>query len=472
MNLRTPNLNQPKIEPIVIPYAPYSYQLEFHKDESRFKIIAGGRRVGKTASCLQEAIKHCLEKPNQLVFWVAPNYKLAKEVGFDEFLLYLDVIQPAIAYIHSTQLKVTFVNGSKLYFKGADNPDSLRGRGLTLVIMDEAAFCKKKAWTQILRPALSDKQGRAILISTPNGFNWFKDIYNNNNKTWKVYHWPTSMNPLITEEELEDVRSQISDVDYRQEYLAEFVTKAGRVYDEFNGENIIEPINPDPRHYDIYLGLDFGYASRTAIVFMAVDIRNQQVIQFDEIYVSRVQMDDIIGLIEAKLASYNLSKRDLKYCYTDPAGNADELMAGLSPVDLMRNQGFAVVNKASTIIYGIALVRAYIRNSLGQIRYRITRNCSETIRCFNGYQYDITRDGITKEEALKDGVHDHLMDAVRYFFINKFDNSKWVAQTPTQLAYTTKGVNRVMKRCSVCHKPFTSTTPLNEPPFVCKEHME
>lgn len=467
MNLRkdyTPNN-------IVIPYRPYSYQLDFHRDDARFKVIAGGRRVGKTASCIQEAIKHCLEKSNQLVFWVAPNYRLAKEVGFDEFLNYLDVLQPAIAFIHTTQLKVTFTNGSKLYFKGSDDPDTLRGRGLTLVIMDEAAFCKSSAWFQILRPALSDKQGKAVLISTPNGFNWFKNIFDNKD-TWKQYHWPTRMNPLISPEELDDVRSQISEVDYRQEYLAEFVTKAGRVYDEFNGENIIGPISPDPNRYDIYLGLDFGYASRTAVVFMAVDIQTQNVIQFDELYVTHTQMDDIIGLIQAKLTSYNLSKKDLKYCYTDPAGNADELMAGLSPVDLMRSKGFAVINKASTIIYGIALVRAYIRNALGQIRYRVTRNCTETIRCFNGYQYDSTRDGIIKEEALKDGIHDHLMDAVRYFFINKFDQAKYVASTPGQMAYTNNVNTKVIKRCTKCNRPFTSTTPLNQPPFLCSEHLK
>ena len=468
MNLRA---KQKTAKKIVIPYSPHNYQLHFHRDESRFKIIVGGRRVGKTVSCLQEAIRHCLEKPNRLVFWVAPNYRLAKEVAFDEFIQYIDILDPAIAYIHSTQLKVTFINGSKIYFKGSDDPDTLRGRGLTLVIMDEAAFCKKTAWTQILRPALSDKNGKAILISTPNGYNWFKDIHDIK-EGWTKYHWPTSLNPLITPEELNEVRSQISEVDYKQEYLAEFVTKAGRVYDEFNGENIIEPIQPNPNEYDIYLGLDFGYASRTAVVFMAISRVTGNVIQFDELYLTHTQMDDIISLIQAKLYSYNLSQRDLKYCYTDPAGNAEELMAGLSPVDLMRSKGFSVINKGSTIIYGISLVRSFIRNSLGTRRFRVTSNCIETIRCFNGYQYDITRDGIAKEEALKDGVHDHLMDAVRYFFVNRFDQSKYVASTPDQRAYTTNTNKKVMKRCAKCNRPFPSTTPLNQPPFLCSEHLE
>lgn len=459
-------MNQNKI---IIPYSPHDYQLEFHRDTSRFKVIAGGRRVGKSLCCLMEAIKHCLSESNRLCYWVAPNYRLAKEVGFELFLQYIDVLRPSIAYIHSTQLKVTFINGSKLYFKGSDNPDSLRGRGLTMVIMDEAAFCKKEAWTRILRPALSDKNGSGILLSTPNGFNWFKDVYD---VIPRRFHWPTSINPLITPEELDEVRSQISEVDFKQEYLAEFVTKAGRVYDDFNGENIIEPINPNLGEYDIYLGLDFGYASRTAITFMAVSRLNENVIQFDELYLTRTQMDDVISLIESKLYSYNLSKRDLKYCYTDPAGNADELMAGLSPVDLMRRKGFSVINKGSTIIYGISLVRSFIKNSLGVRRYRITKNCIETIRSFNGYQYDSTRDGIVKEEALKDGTHDHLMDSVRYFFVNRFDQAKYVASTPDQRSYTSgSNTTRTMKRCAKCNKPFLSYTPANQPPFLCNDHI-
>ena len=457
---------------IVIPYKPNKYQADFHKDPSRFKIISGGRRVGKTLCCLQEAIRHCLSEPNRLCFWVAPNYKLAKEVGWDEFLNYFEVLKPAIKHMHSTQLKVTFYNGSQLFFKGSDNPDSLRGRGLTMVIMDEAAFCKTQAWSQILRPALSDKNGRAVLISTPNGFNWFKKAFDTESKQWTTYLWPTSLNPLISVQELLDVRAQISDNDYRQEYLAEFVTKAGRVYQEFDGSNIIERRSIDPNIHDIYLGIDFGYASFTAVVFIAVNRATEEVIQFDELYVSRTQMDDVVKLIESRLVSNGLSRRDLKYCYTDPAGNAEELMAGLSPVDFMRNLGYAVINKGSSILYGISLVRAFIKNSLGQVRFRITQNCTETIRCFNGYQYDISKDGVAREEALKDGIHDHLMDALRYFFVNRFDNSKWVAQTPDQRHYTNTMGPKIVKQCATCKRPFISQTPRDEPPHVCTSCRE
>lgn len=454
---------------IIIPYKPFSYQIDFHKDKSRFKYIVGGRRSGKSLSCIQEAIKHCLSLPNRLVYWVSPNYNSAKEIGFDEFMKYIDILKPAIHTVHHTRLKIVFKNGSMIYFKGSDNPDSLRGRGLTLAIIDEAAFVKKDVWTKIIRPALSDKKGSAILGSTPNGFNWFK-IINDKDNEWSKYKWPTSINPLITEEELRLVQNEISRDEYRQEYLAEFITKAGRVYDEFNGENIVPPFSPTIDRFSIYLGMDFGFAHNTCVAFMAVDRTTQEdVYQFDEIYVNRLQIDEIIKLIRIKLSQHKLSQSNIEVCFTDPAGNGEELSSGISPVDALRNNGFNVVNKGSTINSGIALVRAYIRNSLNKIRYHITSNCTETIRCFNGYQYNSSRDGLVKEEPLKDNIHDDMCDAIRYFFVNKFDHAKYVASTPNQMSYNTNVSTRVMKRCTKCNRLFPSNTPVGQPPLVCSE---
>ena len=459
------------MSPIKINYKPYKYQQEFHLDPSRFRCIAGGRRVGKTKMCVQELIKHSLEKPNQLAFWVAPTFRDAREVGFEEFLTHVETLAPAIANLHSTQLKVTFTNGSKIYFKGSDNPDSLRGRGLTLVIFDEAAFCKDGVWQTIVRPALSDRNGKAVLISTPNGFNWFKDIYES--KVWSKYHWSTDKNPLISEEELESVKAEISEVDFNQEYLAQFITRAGRVYADFDDSNIIESFEPDMTRYDLYLGMDFGYAAPTAIAFLLVDRASpNRVIQFDEIYIERTQMEDIISLIRTKLGEYGLNVSNISMAFTDPAGNAEELSSGLSPVDMLRAADIPVTNKGSSIQAGLALVRSFIKNAKGERRYVVTKNCKETIRCFRGYQYATGTTLIVKEEALKDGIHDHIMDAIRYFFVNKFDHAKWVAKTPSQLPYTNTKQVKTTKRCSNCKRIFVSNTPKNEPPFLCKDCKE
>lgn len=456
---------------ITLKYRPYPYQVEFHQDKSRFRIVAGGRRVGKTKCCLQEALRHCLTVENALCWWVAPTYKEAREIGWNEFKCYQESLEPALFSVHNSRLMAEFTNGSKLYFKGGDNPDALRGRGLSLLIGDEAAFLKDNIWGMVLRPSLSDRKGRAVLISTPNGFNWFHKMYKN--KNWSTYHWATSMNPLIGEDEIDQVKTEISDIDFRQEYLSEFITKAGRVYQDFDSDNIMTSrIDPTTDEWDIYLGIDFGFANPTAVAFLAVNTLIQKVVQFDELYLVRTQIEDIISLIYTTLEGHGLRKQDVKCIYTDPAGNAEELTSGISPVDTMRMAPhyLPVSNKASRINPGLAMVRAWVKNTKGERRFYVQDNCVETIRSFNGYQYDMNRGGIVKDEPLKDNIHDHIMDAVRYFFVNKFDNSKYVADKPYQEDYAHVVKQKHMERCGICHKKFLTTR--DHPPFVCIQCQE
>ncbi len=463
---------------VELDYSPYQYQIDFHTSELRFNLIVGGRRVGKSKMALMELVKHCLETPGAMAWWVAPTITMAREVGWEEFKEYKDVLESAIYSVHETLLKVRFKNGSSIYFKGADNERSLRGRGLTYLVIDEAAFIEPHIWTRALRPALSDKQGKALLISTPNGRNWFYDqaAFAAEDESWGYGHWPTSMNPLISEAELIEAAKTVSEMDYRQEYLAEFVTKEGMVYDDFTTENIVEEGFPSAHDYDIYLGIDFGFANPTAICFMAVDMYGREVIQFDEIYIARTNMDRIQEMIVEKLAHHNLSPQDVKAIFTDPAGNAAELSSGISPVDSLRmgHYGFPVYNKGSEIAPGIALMRSFIRSSDGTRKYFITTNCRETIRSITGYTYQrVNRSSneTIKEEAFKDGIHDHMCDAIRYFFVNCFDQNKWITTVPEQYNYGMDLQARarvVMKKCPECNNRFSSKTPKDQPPFICR----
>jgi len=454
-----------------IDYAPHSYQMEFHRDESRFRVISGGRRVGKTKSALQEILKHCLTTTNGKAFWVGTTFREARELGYDEFLTYYDTLKPAIKHIHITQLKVTFVNGCQLFFKGSDKPDSCRGRGLTFLVCDEAAFMKPGLWSKVLRPSLSDRQGKAVLTSTPNGRNWFYETFNNN--VFASYNWPTSMNPLITKEELDSVRREISEIDFNQEYLGHFITKAGQIYADFDDANIIPPITVNRSTHDVYIGCDFGFASATAVVFMAVDRATQnKVVQFDELEVSRMQMDKVLVEMKIILCRHHLDIKDVTFVYTDPAGNAEELSSGISPVDMIRKQGFKVINKGSNIEPGLAMVRSWIKNIDGERRFFITTNCGRTEECMRAYSYKESKEGYVSEETDKTSGYDHLPDAIRYFFVNRFDQAKYVATVPEQSSYGMTTTLKVMKRCDKCKRPFVSCTPKLDPPYLCSKCIE
>lgn len=463
---------------IELEYAPYDYQKIIHSDEHRYKLIVGGRRVGKSKMALMELVRHCLETPKANAWWVAPTISMAREIGWEEFKEFKEDLGPAIESVHETLLRVKFKNGSSLSFKGADNERSLRGRGLTYLVIDEAAFIDPDIWTRALRPALSDRQGKAILISTPNGRNWFYEqaAIASGDDMWLYDHWPTWKNPLITEDELKQAAQTVSEMDFRQEYLAEFITKEGLVYDNFSEENIIDAGSPSWHDWDIYLGMDFGYANPTAVCFMAVNNVLQQVVQFDELYVTRKSIDQIEDLIIEKLNLHKLNRASVKEVLTDPAGNAAELSSGISPVDSLRMGPYRwhVSNKGSEIAPGIALVRSFVKSADGSIKFYVTNNCRETIRSLSGYTYTKASQKYEtiKEEALKDGIHDHMCDAIRYFFVNVFNQNKWITEVPEQYNYGMDLQSKsrvVMKRCQACKRSFPSKTPKHQPPYICRD---
>ena len=173
---------------------------------------------------------------------VSPTYRESREVCFSLLEKNREILDPAIETVHSSLLKVKFVNGSLLYFKGAENTDGLRGYGITYLVLDEFAFASNglELWDKVLRPSLADRQGKCLMISSPNGRNHFYNIYNR--KDYSKYLWPTIINPLITDDELAKIKAEVSEIDFQQEYEAKFITKSGQVYSDFEEENIIDEI--------------------------------------------------------------------------------------------------------------------------------------------------------------------------------------------------------------------------------------
>jgi hypothetical protein len=115
--------------------------------------------------------------------------------------------------------------------KSADNPDALRGEGLNFVVIDECAFVKEDAWLEALRPALADRKGGALFISTPKGHNWFWNLWHGaDGSDWKAWRFTSYDNPFIDNAEIDAARSQLPERTFSQEFLAEFIDDAGGVF--------------------------------------------------------------------------------------------------------------------------------------------------------------------------------------------------------------------------------------------------
>lgn len=210
------------------------WQQEVYKDESRFKVVVAGRRCGKSRLSVVNLLVEGLKCPKgSAVMYVAPTQGQARQIIWEAIMdLGRDVIQSS----HVNNMDITLINGAKIYIRGSDRPDTLRGVSLTYLVLDEVADIKPDTWEKVLRASLSDKKGRALFIGTPKGRNWFYDMYqigsSGEDKEWKAWHFTTKDNPLIDPEEIEGARKTLSSFSFKQEYEASFDNAGTDVFKE------------------------------------------------------------------------------------------------------------------------------------------------------------------------------------------------------------------------------------------------
>lgn len=272
MTTRTLNVTLPALFPA---------QQAIVDDPARFKVVVCGRRWGKTQTASWEALRRGLR--GQMVWWVAPTSDVARR-GWAKIL-------PLVQRIPGTDIRralreIALPGGGVIGFKTADSDAGLLGEGLDYLIIDEAAIVRETAWTQELRPALTDKQGGVMFISTPRGRNWFWRAYmlglDPEQPDWASWRFPTSANPIIAPTEIDAARDLLPTRAFEQEYLAEFLEDGGVVF-----RNISGAINaPMPGQYgqhighSIVIGADWGKANDYT-VFTAVCRECRQMVDFD-----------------------------------------------------------------------------------------------------------------------------------------------------------------------------------------------
>lgn len=143
-------------------------------------------------------------------------------------------IQIPGAVIKEGTRTVEFPSGGWVQVRSADGPDSLRGEGLSFVVVDEAAFLSERAWTEGLRPALADQKGGALIISTPNGRNWFWQLYQQAQADlsgeYAAWHFTSYDNPFLDPAEINSAKHSLPERVFRQEFMAEFMEDGAGVF--------------------------------------------------------------------------------------------------------------------------------------------------------------------------------------------------------------------------------------------------
>jgi phage terminase large subunit len=211
-------------EVIEIPYKPREHQLKVHEllDGKRFAVVVAHRRFGKTVAALNHLIREAVlnEKETPLYAYIAPTYGQAKRVAWDYLVKYTT---PLGGTNNISELRVDFW-GRRIQLYGSDNPDSLRGQYFDGVIIDEVGDQNPKIWTDIVRPALTDRKGWCLFIGTPKGHNHFKELRDRAGKEegWGLLEFKASETGVVDETELKAAKNEMGEDKYRQEFECSF----------------------------------------------------------------------------------------------------------------------------------------------------------------------------------------------------------------------------------------------------------
>lgn len=197
-------------------------QNEVFASKTRFKVIAAGRRWGKSRLAAVTLLTKALQSPLKDVWYIAPTFQQARDIMWSTLL---EIGHEVIKSINVTTSTITLINDRNIMLKGSDRPDTMRGVGLYYVVIDEYADMKPSVWEEILRPALADVKGHAMFIGTPKGRNHFYMLYkqgNGGDKEWQSWHFVSKDNPFLDDEEIDAAKRTMSSAAFRQEFEASF----------------------------------------------------------------------------------------------------------------------------------------------------------------------------------------------------------------------------------------------------------
>ena len=389
-------------------------QGEVFQSEARFRVLVAGRRFGKSYLSCIELLRGAINKPGETFFYCAPTYRMAKDIAWKTIKQL--VPQAWVKSKNESDLKIELRNGSMIELKGTENAMALRGRSLSGCVLDEAAFMDAGVWFEVLRPALADKQGWALFISTPEGTaSWFYDLWCYAGEVandWQRWSYTTIEGGNVPPEEVEAARSQLDPRTFRQEFEASFENLSGLVAINFSEANIT-PTAEDIPKLPLWVGLDFNVDNMSAVCGVRV---GEELHIFKELLLVNATTWD---MADELIHHFGLERR-IDVC-PDPTGAARKTAGvGLTDHAILRKAGLRVSTPKSPwkIRDKVNCVNTAILDSTGERRLKIHPSCRETIKSLRTLVYDAT--GLPNKKL---GV-DHMFDALGYLCLMKFNLNK------------------------------------------------
>jgi hypothetical protein len=380
-------------------------QHKVSQSKARFRVLISGRRFGKTHLAITEMMKYAA-KPLQNIWYVAPTFKMAKEICWSNLKTMLHSFN-WIEDINETNLTIKVKkSNSVISLKSSDQPDALRGSGINFLILDEFADIDKRTWFEVLRASIADTLGDVLMCGTPRGFgNWSYEMYlkGKDDKEWESFQFTTLQGGMVSKQELEQAKLDLDVRTFRQEFEGTFENYAGSVYYNFHPvESVIE------RKIDwskpLHIGMDFNVDPMSAAV---AQIEKDKVYFVDEIVIYSSNTDEMCQEIRDRYGT-----KIPIFVYPDPASKQRKTSAGgRTDLSILQNAGFKVKvkHKHPAIRDRVNAVNSRLKDSKGDRHIFISNYCKTLIKGLQRQIYKENTNIPDKEEGF-----DHMNDALGY----------------------------------------------------------
>ena len=367
----------------------------------RFVVAALSRRQGKTyiANIIGQLVALV---PNTNVLIMSPNYSLS-QISFDLQRSLIKHFDLEVARDNAKDKVIELTNGSTIRMGSVNQVDSTVGRSYDLIIFDEAALGDggMDAFNVALRPTLDKPNSKCIFISTPRGRNnWFSEFYqrgfNDEYPNWASIRATYHENPRVSQADIDEAKRGMSKAEFNQEYLADFNTFEGQVWN-FNYEECVANLEElDVSRMDIFAGLDVGYRDPTAFCVIGYDWDAEKYYVLDEYMEAEKTTEQ-----HAEVIQQMIDKWEIDAIYIDSAAQQMRF-------DLAQNYDISTINATKSVLDGIAAVSTIVDND----NLIVDQRCKHTLMSLDQYQWNPNENLLTEKPV--HNMASHMADALRY----------------------------------------------------------
>lgn len=398
-------------------YKPWPSQGEGHESSARFKYLGAGSRYGKSLWGCRDALPDIL-KENTMTWIVGPTYEQpSKEFKY----VYADLVMK-LGFKPSKELNVKYTSpgpqllifpwGAEVHTKSQENPESLLGEEIDILILSEGSRLKEETYDMYLRARLGTRQGRVIIPTTPHGFNWlYKRFYlpamEGNPQYWAKDGIPVIENELFSKEEYERAREELPEDVFEEQYNGKHIAYSGLVYRRFRRQDNAIDAFDIPRHWIRYCAFDPHPQTPCAVLWLAID-EHDSIYIYDEMFIPNLTIHEIAMRVIEREGNDIIYKRLI-----DPnAKYIDKLRGQTTSVKMQFiKEGITcieAINKFDPAYYKIneLLTPRPVWNDEKVLKPRlfVFKNCKQTISEFETYTWEM-------EEKGEGG---HMMDDLKY----------------------------------------------------------